>query len=207
MSVFTREDVNALFSLVPLVFWQLYNPPINISYGHAYEFERKKHFIRIALPARYFPFGWALVYGLIVASGFMYFRDYQEDNQYYLATTIIYLINVMLNKYWSIFFFRGTTTSRRYALLIIVVLLITSTTIVFLQYVTNALIPATLYGVYLLWILYALLLNIKWLKIPPYVPGKIVPTPGYKSKRPTRELPKKLPQIHRSNIPRFVSEK
>jgi len=169
---FGREDVNALFSLVPLVFWQLYNPPVNRNYGEAYEYERCKHSVRLALPAWVFPVAWALVYGVIIASGFIFFREYQDDNIFYAATAIIYLVNIMLNKYWSVVFFRGSVSARRYALLILIVLLITGVAVVCLQFLAGATIPAALYLLYILWLGYALVLNVKWLSIPPYVVGK-----------------------------------
>lgn len=173
MTEFAREDVNALFSLVPLVFWQLYNPPVNRNYGEAYELERKKHQVGLAPPAWVFPVAWTLVYGLIIASGFIFFREYHDGNAFYLATAIIYLVNIMLNKYWSVVFFRGTVNARRYALLILIVLLLTGGAVVILQFEAGARLPASLYLGYVAWLCFAFVLNIKWLSIPPYVPGKI----------------------------------
>ena len=208
---FGREDVNALFSLVPLVFWQLYNPPVNRNYGETYEMERRKHNVRFAPPAWVFPVAWTIIYGLIIASGFIYFREYHEDNSFYLATAIIYLVNIMLNKYWSVVFFQGTVGARRYALLIIIALLLTGIAVVSLQFLAGASLPAGLYLGYVAWLLFAMVLNIRWLSIPPYMPSKMQKQKqqqlrhpvgnAYKSMRsrpPERTKPPK-------SVPRFVT--
>lgn len=214
MSTFTREDVNALFSLVPLVFWQLYNPPVNTNYGHAYEFERHKHNVRGALPAWIFPIAWAIVYALIISSGFIFFREYQDNGTFYMATTVIYLVNIMLNKYWSVVFFRGTINSKRYALLILIVLMLTGLVVVLLQFIVGALLPALLYTGYLLWLVYVFVINIKWLSIPVHIPGKAPTIRKYKSRHPPTSVVKKhqttlttTRTITTGNLPRFITKK
>lgn len=200
---FSREDVTALLALVPLVLWQP-------SWGNdqksreIYDMQRVKHNIRLALPGYVFGPAWLILYGLIVANGFIYFRDYAESNPFYLTTFILYLTNILLNKLWPLAFFSLSLNGRRYALLILIVLLLTGAAVVALQILSGATVPSILYGLYVAWLLYAMMLNIKWLWIPPCFQGL---SPKYKSApmenpRKAKAKPKVKPK-QSGNIPRL----
>lgn len=192
-----------------------------------YEMQRKKHNVRIALPGYVFGPAWLLLYGLIIASGFIFFREYAVDNPYYLTTCILYLVNILLNKLWPLAFFSLTLNGRRYALIILIVLLLTGAAVLALQLLSGALLPGLLYAAYLAWLVYALLLNIKWLWVPPCLRsahdgsslerpvGRSVSAAKYRSAKPAQSMggpsgapPQKAPapkgKPHRGSIPRFT---
>ena len=160
--LFTREDVTALAALIPLVYWQL--PVLR---RNNYEQERAKYQIKLAPPGWVFGPVWTLMYGLLVANGFIFFRDFETTaGPYYIAIFVIYVVNILLGKLWAPIFFRGTHTARRIALVILLLMLSTGCAVLILQYLSNAVVPASLYAVYIAWLLYALLLNFKWVCLP-----------------------------------------
>lgn len=159
----TRDDVTALFALVPLVLLQLTNQN-DYAKSYRYDSERKKHDIVGAPPSYVFGIVWTLIYGLIIASAFIFFRNF-EGTHYYTTIAILFLVNIWLNKWWSVVFFRRTVQGTRYALLIIIVLVLSGAVILVLLALEQAWVPFGLYAPYVLWLLYATYLNVQWLGV------------------------------------------
>ena len=169
---FTREDVNALFSIVPLVLWQIYTPGRRKT--EQYENESKQ--IMGAPKSYVFGIVWSVIYAMIISSGFIYFRLF-ETSKYYLATCILFLVNIMLNKFWSVSFW-SNRMGKKYALVIIIVLIITGVAYLALMGVEKAWLSFGLYTPYVIWLCYATYLNGASLKVtakietPKYEPQK-----------------------------------
>jgi tryptophan-rich sensory protein len=188
---FTREDVNALFSLVPLVLWQIYTP--NRRKTQQYEKESKN--VRGAPRGYVFGIVWSVIYALIITSGFIYFRLF-ETSQYYLAASVLFLVNILLNKFWSVAFWNVNTNGKKYALVIIIVLIITGVAFLCLMGQEKAWLSFGLYVPYVLWLLYATYLNYASIRRREESPPKLEKTKGYYSS-PSRPL------VRKGNIPRI----
>ena len=156
---FTREDVNALFSIVPLVLWQIYIPGRRKT--EQYENESKQ--IMGAPKSYVFGIVWSVIYAMIISSGFIYFRLF-ETSKYYLATCILFLVNIMLNKFWSVSFW-SNRMGKKYALVIIIVLIITGVAYLVLMGVERAWLSFGLYTPYVVWLCYATYLNYASLRV------------------------------------------
>lgn len=205
---FTREDVNALFSIIPLVLWQIYTP--NRRKTQQYEIESKE--IRGAPKGYVFGIVWMILYAMIITSGFIYFRLF-ETSPYYLAAFVLFLANILLNKFWSVAFWDVNRNGKRFAFVIIIVLILTGGAFLSLMGLERAWVSFGLYTPYVLWLVYATYLNYASMNISNRQKVEkrnnrsgISKNVGYYSSSPTRTLAKK-PQSATPSIPRFATDR
>jgi tryptophan-rich sensory protein len=127
------------------------------------------------IPAYVFGIVWTLLYVCIVLSGyFAFFSGISTNDKWYLLRFIFFVINIFLNKFWSVIFF-DMGLYRWQSILTIVSMLATG--ILYLVFVgislglaidqSTAEVPYLwasfwLYVVYMLWCAVALVLNIRF---------------------------------------------
>jgi translocator protein len=154
----TRDDVVLLVSLTVFVLWQ----PAKRSSGGKNDrvwFDRNRSEIRCAPPGFVFGIAWTVLFGLIIAAGFVFFRDFQ-GSCCYLAFSVIYIANVLLSKAWSVAFFDRENTA--VALLIAIAMFISGVVELVLLIIMRAWIPFGLLVPYVVWVLFAIYLNYQW---------------------------------------------
>ena len=149
-------DVFGLLNITAFTFVQLFG---SVSKTRA-EKESKKVTKRVS--GLTFQLIWYVLYGLISASMFLYFRANQyetsEPQGRFIAIFILYVVNMLLNKAWSPLFFNGSKTI---ALGVAIGLLGTAIAILTLLSIAPITwwIP-TLFSPYVAWLIIALILNI-----------------------------------------------
>jgi tryptophan-rich sensory protein len=115
-----------------------------------------------------FGLAWTVIYSLISASIFLYWRDYNStQTKYYGWVLLMYLINIILNKFWSpIFFGTGDVKSASmlqsmfvFAFIDLLLVFGTGVAYVVLVALDGAWLAFGLWMPYLAWLLIALVLN------------------------------------------------
>ena len=159
---FVQDDATLLLSLVTFVFWQMSSR--SSSSGQSgqnrkwYDRNRKKVTGGI-VPGIVFPFIWTLLYSLIVASFYIYIKEFQ-DTRFYVTIVVLFIVNVMLNKLWSVFFFDNEDTKS--SLATAVLMFLSGTAIVILQGMDDAYVSMGLFLPYVGWVGFAVFLNYQW---------------------------------------------
>jgi len=155
----TPEHSIALISIVVAVFWQTSKSSSRKTREY-YETNRKR--IYCAPPGWLFGIAWTIIYCLVVASTFLVFQP-GSTYTYGYQTIIAWLINILLNKYWSNLFF--DTHRIGLALIVAVGLVATGGVVLGFMGADNAnvgWVPFALYFVYPVWCTFALILNFQW---------------------------------------------
>jgi tryptophan-rich sensory protein len=122
------------------------------------------------LPSIVFPIVWNILYSLIVVSGYFTFLN---SNQYDIYLIVLFFVNIMLNKYWSVFFFDFKNTKA--AFFIVFLLLGTSIPYLVLVGILQNWLSFGTYLPYVVWLCVALYLNYNLLKTPTQPPVLTVP--------------------------------
>lgn len=102
---------------------------------------------------------WTLLYGLLSAAAVIYFYN-DEDGEYNVPIFVLWVVNMMLNKVWSLVFFDMGRVA--WALVIALLMLATSIAILVLVGISAQWLAFGLYFPYPVWILVAIYLNVKW---------------------------------------------
>lgn len=110
-------------------------------------------------PAPVFAVVWTILYGLIAASGWLYWREGESEDgsTFYNFTLAFYIAQIVLNALWSILFF----ALRAIFLAFVDALLLLGASVVVLALygVQSRWLPFGLFFPYVLWLLFALYLN------------------------------------------------
>lgn len=170
----TQDDVTLLVALITFVYWQI----ATRSNGNGRSGESRAWYDRnrqrVAggfVPGIAFPIIWFTLYALIVASMYIFFHDYQSTI-YYTAILVLFICNMMLNKWWSVLFFDNEDTMT--SLFVAVALFGTALAMVILLGMTPAYTSMGLLMPYLVWLAFAVYLNYQWNKrgLPTVTDGK-----------------------------------
>jgi tryptophan-rich sensory protein len=94
---YTNNDITLLISLFTFVFWQM----SKTSQREMREIYKNDQ----TLPPWVFGVVWSILYLCIVLSGYFTMCSVVVIDQYYLARAIFFIVNIFLNKFWSVLFF------------------------------------------------------------------------------------------------------
>jgi len=156
-------DAVGIIGWIVFHFWQL----TTSSGGDRSWYERGKSRINCAPPGYVFGLVWFVLYGLLTASAILFFKNTTN----YDAVFILWIINIMLNKVWSVLFFDSGRV--RAALVVAFGMLGTQIAIIVLiaidgLSVVDRWLPFATFIVYTLWLFVAIYLNAQWVtkKLP-----------------------------------------
>lgn len=160
-----------IISWIVFVYWQLYTPEMRDREGgrNGYNWYSKViqrardsgRPITLAPPGWLFGIAWSILYGLIAATGYLFERN-NSTTYHAVAILVLIIVNVGLNKVWSLLFFGMERTGA--SLLIAVLLEATGITALILMAITggHAWLPFALYVPYVIWLGLATWLNFQW---------------------------------------------
>jgi tryptophan-rich sensory protein len=135
-----------------------------------------KNELTCKIPSIAFPIVWNILYALIVVSGYFTFST---SNEYDIYLIVLYFVNIMLNKYWSVLFF--DFKNPKAALFVAFLLLGTSIPYLVLVGILQNWIAFGTYVPYVLWLVVAFFLNFNLrnygVKEKVTVPPKVMNTP------------------------------
>lgn len=138
------------------------------STGDRQWYDENRSEVSCAPPGWLFGFVWLLLYGLMSAAIFLFWRN-NAASTLYNAVLIVYLANLLLNKVWSVVFF--DMGNREGSLFVIgLVNLTAAATLVLLIIDGDAWLPFALLLPYQLWLLLAAFLNLRWFML--YLPTR-----------------------------------
>lgn len=158
--MWTPNEASTLLVYIVFVYWQpSFIQQNNMDNRNWYDAMREK--IWCTVPSQVFGIVWAVLFGLITASGYVFLgpTGLGIDSNLYVAAYVVFVVNVLLTKVWYPIFF---DTRRSYiGLALFIALLIWLTAISFLVFMAYELawLPFSLYVPYILWGSYALYLN------------------------------------------------
>lgn len=165
-TVFASEaDVAVFFVLGVILFADVF-AGVDQSNQYAknrYWYEAISRRIRGMPPPWLFGVAWYILYALLWASFFVFYRNTNFATvPDYLTTwvTLLFVFNMMANKSWSVVFFQRRQTL--FALLLIVFIILTAVAILGLLGVNSLWVSFGLFVCYPLWCCYALYLNAMW---------------------------------------------
>lgn len=105
---------------------------------------------------------WLILYGLIAASGYLYW-DESVPSTLRDVLLAFYFINLVLNKIWTpLFFDQGR---RKWAFFIIILILLTAITVTVLLAIEGFWLSFGLYIPYPIWVLFASYLNLQFIRM------------------------------------------
>lgn len=111
-------------------------------------------------PGALFGIAWFLLYKLMIAALFVYTELNGPGASYFLYVTIVYIVNVELNKWWSVLFF--DYGSWGWAVLVADLLWATAVAIAVFLGLEQAWLAFGLWMPYVLWLTYASYLSYGW---------------------------------------------
>ena len=156
-------DTVGIIGWIVFHFWQLSS---NASDDRGW-YNRGKARVNCAPPGYVFGLVWFLLYSLLSVSAILFFRNTVN----YDAVFILWVVNIMLNKLWSVLFF--DTGRIKVSLAVAVAMLGTQIAIIVLIAVdglseVERWFPFATFIVYSLWLLVAIYLNAQWVakKLP-----------------------------------------
>lgn len=113
-----------------------------------------------SFPGYVFGLVWAVLFGLIATTGFLYLGQVNSgDSKYFITVFVIYSFNVILTKVWYPIFFAKTTARMGLALFIAILISATAIVNLVIMGVDQSFLTLGLYAPYVLWSLYACYLN------------------------------------------------
>lgn len=126
------------------------------------QYRRTRNQIRCAPPGWLFGPVWFILDCLCIASAFLWL-DQPTPSQYFTATAIVYLCNVVLKARWSVSFWQ-----RQYGVSLLILLGIIGTGIAYLVLVglADLWVVFGLYVPYVLWCTFAATLNLQYYMLP-----------------------------------------
>lgn len=174
------EDVGLVFGLLAFVFFQL----SRVSVTHSREiYERGPS----CIPAGAFGIIWTIMYILIFFSGYYMFQA--DVQNYYTPILSLFIVNLFLNKFWSVAFF--DMESPKIAVVIALFLTLTGAAVVVLMGIEGHWLSLGLYVPYVAWCAVAIVLNMMFIARQP---GKEdTPLPTVQPKRRPLQAPR-IPQ-------------
>jgi tryptophan-rich sensory protein len=158
----TLPDITLVLSLLTFVFWQM----SKTSMKEMRQIYGKNQLI----PPYVFGIVWTILYVCIVLSGYFSMSSAIVQDQYYLARFIFFVVNLFLNKFWSVLFFDMRLYGWQSILTIVLIL---ATGIVYLVLAglsfgltlsgttehTYLIVSIVLFTLYMTWCVIALVLN------------------------------------------------
>jgi tryptophan-rich sensory protein len=93
----TLPDITLVLSLLTFVFWQMSKTSMKEM--------RQIYGKNQTIPPYVFGIVWTILYVCIVLSGYFSMSSAIMQDDYYLARFIFFVINMFLNKFWSVLFF------------------------------------------------------------------------------------------------------
>lgn len=141
-----------LFGLLTLNFFQLSklsNAQVKAIYA------KRRSFV----PDWLFGWIWLILYVGLTVAGYYAF-DSSQENEYYVPLVILYVVNIFLAKYWPVEFFDNENPWR--AFLVSVALDLTAVPVAALLGVLELWVSLGIYTAYVVWLLFATILNIQW---------------------------------------------
>lgn len=153
-SMWTSESVTSLILHIVFVYVQYTNVKVT-------NYRQNRKNVPCSPPASIFGPVWAILFGLVSASGFLYFgpQSPYQTSDFFIAATVVYIVNVILTKIWYPAFF---SQSKRVALIIAIFIVATNGSFLGLVIASDAWLVAGLYIPYVLWTMFAVVLNINW---------------------------------------------
>lgn len=152
---------NTIIAWIVFVFWQISSQS---NKDRRWYDENRTQIPGACIPGYMFGILWFFLYGLIAASSIVFFAN-NENTPYYLAIFIILVVNILINKFWSVLFFDAGNTLG--AIILSIILFLTSTAINILLGLTNTTTSWISFGLFLpytLWLIYVIYLNYQWYK-------------------------------------------
>jgi tryptophan-rich sensory protein len=169
---FSVADGSQLVVWIIFVFWEPYGSIGNKA--RDWYTKRSGGLKGYIVPWYIFPFVWTILKGLIVASIFLFFKSLTQAavdavDYRYLTVYILFVVNVLIAKLWTVLFFKYRLTRAAFwvafiifatAVVVVVFMGISSDIIVDIAYLSMA-----LYIPYVAWLAFALYLNYNWLRM------------------------------------------
>ena len=159
ISLINIYEMSILLQIVAwftFVFWQPYGSDYRTNRKW---YEAKKTFIMFAPPGWIFGIAWSILYGLITCSAVIFFNTFSSS----IATFVLFFVNVVLNKFWSPVFFGRQWVG--VALVIVICMIGTEIGVLILFGLEFQWVAFALYCPYLIWSMYALILNIQFYQL------------------------------------------
>lgn len=158
--MFVAVDVYGLIAWLTFTYWQL-SPNRSTSTSSTW-YDEKRTKIACSPPGWLFGVAWTILFALIATSAFMYSRNYDENNDYYISVIVLLVVNIFLNKLWSLVFFDNEQSRVGLALFIALGMFATEIAILVLMGLTAAWTEFGLFAPYAVWTLFAIYLNLQW---------------------------------------------
>ncbi len=162
---FENFDCVALVTWIIFIFWEIF--PMSQDSTEWYKKEsRSLQMCRV--PQQVFPIAWFLLKSMLVPSIFLFLKfSIDSEHWAFLTVYIVFVINILVAKTWTLLFF--TLRKPRLALVVALILAATSLVVLIAMIVgrdnTGDLwaLPLGLYIPYVLWLCFAVVLNINWI--------------------------------------------
>lgn len=162
--MWSSEEAARLLVYIVFCYWQPTSMNMNLSKTW---YDSKRKHLSCSFPSGIFGIIWALLFGLIATSGFLYLGQPDSgDSKYFVPVFAIYAFNVVLTKVWYPIFFGKTTARMGLALFIALLISATAIVVLVLMALDQSYLALGLYCPYIAWSLYALYLNYRFWKMP-----------------------------------------
>lgn len=190
--MWTQQDCVAFLVFLIFVFAPFFASSSTSESGIAWYLENREY-VSCSPPAWLFGPVWFLLYGILTTCGFLLFGvhdAFYQDTPLYLAAYGLYIVNVVMTKYWYGLFFDARQIGM--ALWLAIAIALSALGVFVLAVLMEAWVPAFLYLPYVLWTTYAVYLTLGWWRFsgktdPPVIDRKSRP----KSNVDARRRPKK----------------
>jgi tryptophan-rich sensory protein len=160
-------DAVLVLALYAAVFWQQSRTTMKESQEY---YETRKKYLCCAPAPWVFGVAWTLLYTLKLLSGYFFlysglFNVNPGQEGYYVVAFIFYLIEIVLNKWWSVLFF----DLKKPGWALVVSILMVLSVIVYIVFLClpphseNWWLPIVFISVYLVWLVFATVWNIQWI--------------------------------------------
>jgi translocator protein len=137
---------------------QIYDPIVTVQ-SEWYNNNIKN--VTFAPPKFVYPIAWFIIYALMSVAISLFWQDPTiQTFSTYNAVIILYLVDVILNKLWTVIFFQLRMPA--FAFVEIIFLILCTIAVFVLFIIDGAVISAVFFGIYLLWLLFAAALNLSF---------------------------------------------
>lgn len=159
-AVFGFNQVASIAAWSVLVFWQFSKRTGGTKDKSWYEDNKPWY----GPPAAAFPIVWTLLYAALVVAMFYFTQNTPADSWQLITGVVLFIFHIYWNKMWSVYFWDMNDPDTALNVLLFPMLISgIALMIVFIVNQTGLFwVSVMLLGVYLLWLLYATVLNIYW---------------------------------------------
>jgi tryptophan-rich sensory protein len=162
MTIFGADDALGLLGLAAFNYFQLRQTPDDDRW---YKNKRPPW----GPPSWLYGGIWSLLYAMTTVAGYYFIKMVPADSWQLIAGFTLYTVHMAANKLWSVFFWAPRMRSGPLVAALVLGLIMIPTAIGFLVIAAFDgfylfAVPVVLWSIYLVWLLYALALNIYWVQ-------------------------------------------